>query len=104
METRWLGVFLKEGAIYVYEKAEVGTIYHEVFEGVWKIFLSPEERASIINEFKTRKGTFVDRPTGEVIKYSDATDSQVREQIAEEFRNYVQFNENQIHLNQNLLL
>jgi hypothetical protein len=79
---------LKNGALYIYEQAEVGTVYHEVFEAVWKLISSPEERASIENEFKSRKGTFTDRPTGKTIKYSEATPSQIKEQLAEEFRDY----------------
>jgi hypothetical protein len=83
---------LKNGAIYVYENAEVGTFYHEVFEAVWKMFTDPKtEQQSIIKEFKSRTGTFVDRPTGETIKYSEATPQQIKEQLAEEFRDYVLF-------------
>jgi hypothetical protein len=82
---------LKNGALYVYENAEVGTLYHEVFEGVWKLMSSPKERKAVIKEFTSRKGTFVDRPTGQVIAYKDATNSQVKEQLAEEFRDYVQY-------------
>ena len=82
---------LKNGAIYIYENAEVGTVYHEVFEAVWKMFSTREEKIGIINEFRNRKGTFVDRPTGETIKYSEATNEQIKEQLAEEFRDYVQF-------------
>ena len=82
---------LKNGGIYVYENAEVGTAYHEVFEAVWKMFSSPEERTNITNEFKNRAGSFVDRVTGETIKYSEATDFQLKEQLAEEFRDFVQF-------------
>lgn len=82
---------LKNGAIYVYENAEVGTFYHEVFEAVWKMFADPAEQQSIINEFKSRTGTFVDRPTGETVKYSEATPQQIKEQLAEEFREYVLF-------------
>ena len=80
---------LKNGSIYVYENAEVGTFYHEVFEAVWKMFTDPAEQQSIINEFKSRTGTFIDRPTGETIKYSEATPQQIKEQLAEEFRDYV---------------
>jgi hypothetical protein len=80
---------LKNGGIYVYENAEVGTAYHEVFEAVWKMFSSPEERTNITNEFKNRAGSFVDRVTGETIKYSEATDFQLKEQLAEEFRDFV---------------
>ena len=82
---------LKNGGIYVYENAEVGTAYHEVFEAVWKMFASPEERTNITNEFKNRTGSFVDRVTGETIKYSEATDFQLKEQLAEEFRDFVQY-------------
>jgi hypothetical protein len=80
---------LKDGGIYVYENAEVGTIYHEVFESVVKSFATPEELTAIRNEFKNRKGSFVDRPTGETINYADATNEQIKEQLAEEFRDYV---------------
>lgn len=83
------GMF-KNAAVYVYENAEAGTTYHEVFEGVWKMFTSPKEQQSILNEFKNRKGSFVDRPTGQTVQYSEATDGQIREQLAEEFRDYVQ--------------
>ena len=82
------GMF-KNGAIYVYENAEVGTGYHEVFEAVWKMFSDKEERANVINEFKQRNGSFVDRPTGRKVNYKDATDQEVKEQLAEEFRDYV---------------
>ena len=77
---------LKDGAIYLYENAEVGTVYHEVFEAVWKMFTTAEERASIINEFKNRKGIYTDSFTGRDVKYSDATDQEIKEQLAEEFR------------------
>ena len=83
------GMF-KDGAIYVYENAETGTAYHEVFEAVWKMFTTSEEQANIINEFKGRKGTFVDRPTGQTVKFSEATPAQIKEQLAEEFRDFVQ--------------
>lgn len=80
---------LKDGAIYVYENAEVGTIYHEVFEGVRKMFLTPTEITNINTEFRNRKGSFIDRPTGKTVKFSEATDSEIKEQLAEEFRAYV---------------
>ena len=80
---------LKNGGIYVYENAEVGTAYHEVFEAVWKLFSTPEERTNIINEFKNRSGSFIDRVSGDSVKYSEATDYQIKEQLAEEFRDFV---------------
>jgi len=84
------GMF-KDGAIYIYENAEVGTAYHEVFHAVWRMFSDPVEQVAVMNEFKKRSGSFVDRPTGQTIKYSEATDIQIEEQLAEEFRDYVQY-------------
>jgi len=81
---------VRDGAIYLYENAEVGTVYHEVFEAIWETFTTPQERLRLIKEFKSREGSFVDRPTGETIKYSDATPEQIREQLAEEARDYFQ--------------
>jgi hypothetical protein len=80
---------LHDGAIYLYENAEVGTAYHEVFEAVWKMFTDVAEQESILKEFNSRKGTFIDRPTGKTIKYSEATAEQSKEQLAEEFRDYI---------------
>lgn len=80
---------LKDGAIYLYKNAEVGTAYHEVFEAVWKMFTDADERSAILQEFKNRSGEFLDRPTGQTVKYSEATPEQAKEQLAEEFRDYV---------------
>ena len=80
---------LKDGAIYVYENAETGTIYHEVFEAVWKMFADENERNGVVAEFKNRKGSFVDRPTGKTVNYSEASDREIKEQLAEEFRDYI---------------
>ena len=82
------GMF-KDGAIYLYENAEVGTGYHEVFEAVWKMFTDGNERNSILKEFRARKGTYTDRETQTTVAYKDATDAQIKEQLAEEFRDYI---------------
>ena len=84
---------LQDGAIYLYENAEIGTAYHEVFEAVWKMFSSNKEKVDVINEFRNREGSFIDRPTGRKIDYKNATPQEVKEQLAEEFRDYVLKNE-----------
>ena len=86
---RAYGMF-KRGAIYVWQNAEVGTTYHEVFHGVWNMFTDAKERNAIRKEFRERKGSFEERTTGKTIEYSKATESQLREKLAEEFRDYVQ--------------
>jgi len=85
---RAMGMFKKAG-IYLWESAEIGTGYHEVFEAVWKMFTTPKEQQSIRDEFRNRAGQFKDRPSGQMIKYSEATDQQIKEQLAEEFRSYI---------------
>jgi len=85
---------LHKGAIYLYENAEVGTAYHEVFEAVWAMFTTAQERNNITKDFRNRKGTYVDRFTGETVEYKNATDDQMREELAEEFRDYVLYDKN----------
>ena len=89
------GMF-KRGAIYIYEKAETGTLYHEAFEAVWNMFTSVKEREQLRKEFRNRKGSFTDRETNKKVKYSSATNSQIKEQLAEEFRDYLLVNEDVI--------
>ena len=84
------GMF-KDGAIYVYENAEIGTAYHEVFHAIWKMATTKEERDAIIAELAKREGTFFDRSTLKDVKYSEATPKQLEELLAEEFRDYVQY-------------
>ena len=80
---------LHNGAIYIYENAEVGTVYHEVFEAVWKMFADPKEKEAILKEFVSRPGSFVDRETGKTVEYKYAVPHQIKEQLAEEFRDAV---------------
>lgn len=86
---RAFGMF-KDGAIYLSENAEVGTIYHEVFHPIWQSLTTPEERVNIGNEFRSRTGSFFDKASLKDIKYSEATDKQMEERLAEELRNYLQ--------------
>lgn len=84
------GMF-KDGAIYIYENAEVGTVYHEVFHAVWRMFSDPSEQKAVMDEMKSRNGKFYDRASLKDISYSEATEEQLEEKLAEEFRDYVQF-------------
>jgi hypothetical protein len=87
------GMFSK-GAIYLYENAEIGTAYHEVFEAVWAMMTSPAERKTIAKDFRNREGSYIDRFTGETVEYKNATDDQMREELAEEFRDFILYNKN----------
>lgn len=79
----------RQGAAYVYKQAETGTIYHEVFHAVWDMFVDIKERKEVRREFRDRKGTYEDRFTGKVIKYIEASDHEMNEELAEEFRDKI---------------
>lgn len=96
--------YFQNGAIYVYESAEVGTTYHEVFEAVWKAFAGPKEKNRIIKEFRDRPGTFVFPFTKKEIEYSKATDDQIKEMLAEEFRERVLHGEQPLVYNKRSLI
>lgn len=85
-EKAW-GVF-ENGVAKFYKGAIKGTEYHEVFEGIWKAFLPLSEKEAILNEFKTRKGSFIDRVTNKKIDFADATDLQAKERIADDFADF----------------
>jgi hypothetical protein len=77
--------------ISVYEKAQAGTGYHETFEGVWKVFTTPQQKAAILKEFQRRPGTFqfFDGKEYSAIPHSEATEFQAKETLANEFAQYV---------------
>lgn len=74
--------------IKIYEGAEEGTAYHEVFEAVVNRILTDKEWETMHREFNARPGYFTDRPTGTRIRFKDADAQQAKEELAEEFRTY----------------
>lgn len=79
----------KNGVVYIYENAEIGTGFHEAFEAVWNAYLTQFEQSDLINEFRNRTGSFTNPFTKETKNYSDASAYDVREILAEEFRTYI---------------
>lgn len=78
----------KDNYIGVYTNAEIGTGFHEQFHGVWNSYLSTKEQQGIYDEFRKRKGSFTDREKGRTVSYGEATNGEIREAIAEEFREH----------------
>jgi hypothetical protein len=81
------GVF-ENGVAKFFKSGLRGTEYHEVFEGIWKAFLTQGERQAILDEFKAKRGNFLDRESGQLVDYSNATDRQAKERIADDFADY----------------
>lgn len=78
------GVF-EDGVAKFYKGAPGTTAYHEVFEGVWKHFLTLDEKNAIIQELRDSVKDFKDRATGKTLNYATATDEQIKERIADDF-------------------
>lgn len=83
----------KNAIIYLDQAMEEGTGYHELFEGIFDVFLNNAEKKRIYREFIQRKGAFVDRLTGTLTEYQVATSTQAKEQMAEEFRDFKLYGE-----------
>lgn len=79
----------KDGAVYIYNNAEIGTGFHEAFGAVWGAILSPEEQHGLINEFKKRDD-YKSQLAKVAQAYKGANEDQlIREQLSEEFREYM---------------
>lgn len=74
---------LFKNLIRIYKGAGAGTGYHEAFEAVWAYMLSPKEKEAMLKEFKSRPGSFEYYSNKQKIKYSEATDYQAKEMLAE---------------------
>lgn len=70
------GQFYK-GIVYLYEKAEEGTIYHEAFHKVSFQYLTEAQRHQLYDEYKA------------AVKDWNLTDLQVEERLAEDFRVFI---------------
>ncbi len=64
-----------------------GTEYHEIGHGIWTM-LSAAEQEALLNEFRSKSGSFTDRVTGKAIEYAEATDLQAEERIWDDFADY----------------
>ena len=64
-----------------------GTEYHEIGHGIWTM-LSAAEQEALLNEFRSKSGTFKDRESGKQIEYAEATDKQAEERIWDDFSDY----------------
>jgi hypothetical protein len=79
---------LEKGVAYIMKTGARGTEYHEAFHFVFNGFLSKAQRQEILDEFKSRAGSFTDRASGKKIDYVDATDLQAEERIADDFADF----------------
>jgi len=69
--------YMKNAAVYLWNNAEVGTEYHEAFHYVFRTSLSEKQREGLYKEARKR------------FNLPNATELELEEAMAEEFRNYV---------------
>lgn len=80
---------VKNAVIYLYENAEVGTTYHEVFHYVSLYFLTDIQREELYNEVKNDK-YFVDKINSmKELRPELSGNDVIEEVLAEEFRDFV---------------
>jgi len=81
------GVY-ENGVAKFYRGAPGTAPYHELGEGIWKAFLTPEQRQLILDDERSRAGQFTDRASRKQIYYADATDQQLKERIWDDWAEF----------------
>ena len=79
---------LEKGVVKIFRGALRGTEYHEAFHFVFNGFLSKADQEAMFTEFRSNTGSFIDRASGKRILYSEATDKQIEERIADDFADF----------------
>lgn len=74
--------------VTLYKGSDFTDLYHEAWHGFTQGFLSKAEKTDLYHEAQKLSGTFSDYQ-GRIVKFSDATDLQIEEYLAEDFREYM---------------
>ena len=74
--------------ITLFKGSDFSDLYHESWHGFTQMFLSAEERADLYNEARKASGKFKSFD-GKIVEFSTATDEQLEEYLAEDFREYM---------------
>jgi len=74
--------------ITLYKGSDSTDIYHEAWHGFTQGFLSPKEKQKLYTEARKLSGSFVDHK-GLTISFKYATELQLEEYLAEDFRKYM---------------
>ena len=74
--------------VTLFKGADFSDLYHEAWHGFTQGFLSKSDKTDLYQEARKRAGSFVDY-TGAKVSFSKATDLQIEEFLAEDFREYM---------------
>ena len=74
--------------ITLFKGADYSDLYHEAWHGFTQAFLTVEQKQSLYDETRKKQGSFTDY-TGKTVQFSKATNLQLEEYLAEDFRKYM---------------
>lgn len=74
--------------ITLFKGSDYSDLYHEAFHGFTQAFLSQENKVKLYSEARKKTGTFTDY-NGRTVSFAKATDLQLEEYLAEDFREYM---------------
>lgn len=78
----------KRSGITLFKGSDYSVLYHEAWHAFTQLVLSPSERETLYNEFKSKGGKFKTYD-GKTKQYKNATDKEAEEYLADEFREYM---------------
>jgi len=76
------------GGITLFEGSDYSDLYHEAWHSFTQSFLSKQQKKDLYNEARKKSGTFTDH-LGKNVSFGRATDLQLEEYLAEDFRAYM---------------
>jgi uncharacterized protein (DUF1499 family) len=74
--------------IILFKGSNLTDLYHEAFHGFTQAFMTPAQREELYDAVKSKSGTFTTYK-GEVKSFSEATDKEAEEYLAEGFRKWM---------------
>ena len=74
--------------ITLFKGSDYSDLYHEAWHGFTQSFLTRDDKTNLYNETRKKSDGFIDY-VGNKVKFSDATDLQIEEFLAEDFREYM---------------
>lgn len=78
----------KAGVITLFEGSNDTDLYHEAWHEFSQLYLTIDQKLALYNELRKKEGTFVTYK-GKVVAYKNASNIELEEVIAEDFRKYV---------------
>ena len=89
--------FTEEG-ITLFAGSDYSDLYHEAFHGFSQMFMTPKQRKELYGELRKKSGYFKDF-RGYTTTFRKASDEQLEEYLAEEFRTYMLKNQKGVDKN-----